>query len=203
MPKNQKVLIYFVLIFLAFASIYFIWLLPQYYGHASLVVIALTIIFNFKKGTLSTYLVSILCSSLILFKAYTFSEHKESQRGKFDIETAVKFETSDFNTALTKAKKEKKSLFIDFYAVWCGPCLVFTRNILTDQHVGQQMNDTFINLKYDAEKGVGKEIARKYGIKWYPTLLIIDSDGKELENLTGERYPTREDLLKAASKYKK
>jgi len=34
----------------------------------------------------------------------------------------ITFEHGTLDEALTKAKQAKKPLFVDVYAVWCGPC---------------------------------------------------------------------------------
>ena len=63
------------------------------------------------------------------------------------------------------------------------------------------MNKSFINLKYDAEKGEGIKIAEKYNVRAYPTLLIIDSDGNKLENLTENWLPKKNDMIEVSEKY--
>ena len=40
----------------------------------------------------------------------------------------INFEKSSFETLLAKAKKEKKLVFVDAYAVWCGPCKLMDKN---------------------------------------------------------------------------
>ena len=45
-------------------------------------------------------------------------------------------ENHDLNAALAKAKAENKLIFIDAYAVWCGPCKVMARDIFPLKEVG-------------------------------------------------------------------
>lgn len=123
------------------------------------------------------------------------------KRKLFDLDTAVHFDKTTFEEALTKAQQLNKPIFIDFYTAWCGPCLAFSRNVLTDSEVGDVMNSAFINLKYDAEKGEGIALAKKYNVSSYPTLVIIDPQGKMLEDIGGGIVPNREVMIKTAEKY--
>ena len=105
----------------------------------------------------------------------------------------MKFEESTFKVALEKAKKEKKLIFLDAYATWCGPCKLMVKNIFPLQSVGDYYNSNFINTKLDMEKGEGLELAKKYGVKVYPTYLFIDGDGKEVHRTVG--YVKEEDFI--------
>lgn len=89
----------------------------------------------------------------------------------------IRFETGDFASLLTKAKEQDRLIFIDIYAEWCGPCQFMAANIFTQQEVGNYFNPRFINAKFDAEKGEGIMLARRYGVTGYPTFLLIDSNG--------------------------
>ena len=93
-------------------------------------------------------------------------------------QTGMKFEESTFKVALEKAKKEKKLIFLDAYATWCGPCKLMVKNIFPLQSVGDYYNSNFINTKLDMEKGEGLELAKKYGVKVDPTDLFMYGDGK-------------------------
>ncbi|MCZ8214809.1 MAG: hypothetical protein O9262_01145, partial [Cyclobacteriaceae bacterium] len=64
-------------------------------------------------------------------------------------------------------------------------------------------NAAFINLKYDAEKGEGIEVAKKYHINSYPTLLIVDKDGNIVENIGDsiQWVPNAEDMIAVSKKY--
>ena len=63
--------------------------------------------------------------------------------------------------AVAKAKAENKLIFIDFYTQWCGPCLNMAQTVFSLPTVGYYYNQTFINLKIDAEEGEGITLAKK------------------------------------------
>lgn len=50
-------------------------------------------------------------------------------------------------------------------------------------------NANFISLAVDGEKGEGVELARKYRIQGYPTLIFLDSNGKLIAQTAGYRNP--------------
>ncbi|PRZ21245.1 thioredoxin family protein [Flavobacterium granuli] len=89
----------------------------------------------------------------------------------------IQFEHISFEEALKKAKEQNKLIFIDFYTVWCGPCKAMTKNVFPDPKIGELFNKEFINIKLDAEKE-GLQIARKYEVTAYPTLMFINGEGK-------------------------
>lgn len=55
--------------------------------------------------------------------------------------------------------------------------------------VGESYNETFINVKLDAEKGAGPTLARQYEVHVYPTFLYLDADGKLLYRAVGYFAP--------------
>jgi len=97
----------------------------------------------------------------------------------------IEFEHITFEEALTKAEQEGKLVFMDAYASWCGPCKRMASTVFTDESVAAFFNENFINLKIDMEKGEGPALARKYSVRAFPTLFIIDSDGKPVETNIG------------------
>lgn len=99
----------------------------------------------------------------------------------------IQFQNISFEAALKKAKKEKKLIFVDAYAVWCGPCKWMEANTFSEKEVGDAFNDKFINLKIDMEKGEGPELARKYNVRAYPTMFLIDGDGKVVKRILGAK----------------
>ena len=90
----------------------------------------------------------------------------------------IAFQDSSFKEILAKAKKEKKLVFMDAYAAWCGPCKLMEKNIFTLPAVKEYYNANFINARFDMEKGEGRDIALKYGVRSYPSFLFINGDGE-------------------------
>jgi thiol-disulfide isomerase/thioredoxin len=83
-----------------------------------------------------------------------------------------------FENVLKLAQQQQKMIFIDCYAVWCGPCKYMDREIFPDEAVGEFHNSNFINIKYDMEKPYGIRIKEKYQVKGYPTFLYLDPNGE-------------------------
>lgn len=102
----------------------------------------------------------------------------------------VNFQSIDLDEALQKAKVEKKTVFMDCYTSWCGPCKAMARDVFTVDSIADYFNETFVCVKYDMEKE-GKELAKKYPLNCYPTFLILDADGKELHRLSGYYAPDK------------
>lgn len=90
-----------------------------------------------------------------------------------------------FKEALAKAKKENKMLFMDCYTSWCVPCAKMAREIFPQKVCGDYFNDKFVCIQVDMEKGEGVQLLKKYMVQSYPTFIIMDADGKEINRLTG------------------
>ncbi|MEZ4722835.1 MAG: thioredoxin domain-containing protein [Flavobacteriales bacterium] len=103
--------------------------------------------------------------------------------------TGISFTSGTWEELLTKAKEENKVVFIDAYAVWCGPCKMLSRNVFTDEQVGAYFNENFINAKIDMEKGEGPMLARKFGVTAYPTLIFAKPDGSIVHKAIGYHNP--------------
>ena len=114
---------------------------------------------------------------LILFIAMLFSNMAFTQ--------GIKFDQGTFAEALAKAKAENKKVFMDCYTSWCGPCKKMAKNIFPLPQVGEYFNQHFISIKMDMEKGEGIELASKYNVKNFPTLLFMDTDGNVLHKRVG------------------
>jgi len=93
-------------------------------------------------------------------------------------DSAINFDDGNWSSILAKAKAQDKLIFVDAYAVWCGPCKKMSNEVFPDNEVGAYYNDKFINVKMDMERGEGIKVGSTYGVAAYPTLLFINGDGE-------------------------
>ena len=136
----------------------------------------------------------ITCANRTKNVANTPSTQNDEQGG-------IKFRDISLEDAKKAAKKEKKLIFIDAYASWCGPCKMLDKNTFSDKSVGTYFNDKFICLKIDCEKHPdGKGVMSTYGITAYPTLLWVDAEGKLSKKELGYKSP--EQLLRVVQDIK-
>lgn len=109
---------------------------------------------------------SIVSGLFILISLFTFAQD------------GIQFQDIPFKDLVAKAKKEKKLVFIDAYASWCGPCKMMEKNTFVKKSVGDFFNKNFVNARIDMEKGEGREIAAKFGVRSYPTYLFLNGEGE-------------------------
>lgn len=99
-----------------------------------------------------------------------------------DSNQGMEFFHGSFEDALTLAGEQEKLVFVDVYTIWCGPCVVMQETVFPLPEVGEFFNARFVNYKLDAENEEqnGPELAARYDIGVYPTYLILDHEGTEL-----------------------
>lgn len=96
----------------------------------------------------------------------------------------IAFEKGSFNEVLQKAKEQNKIVMIDFVTDWCIWCKHLDMRVYNNKEVVEYANAHQINWKTDAEKE-GKDLAKKYAVSGYPTLVFIDADGNEIDKIVG------------------
>jgi thioredoxin-related protein len=137
--------------------------------------------------------------SLILAGIISYSFYKTSESYKSISETGIQFTSISFEDALKLAKKEKKNIFLDAYASWCGPCKMLKKNVFTQKEVGDFYNGNFINMAIDMEQGEGPKLAQKFKVQAYPTLLFINHKGEVVGTALG--YHQADEIIALGKKY--
>ena len=83
-------------------------------------------------------------------------------------------------TAFETAVSAEKTVLVDFYADWCGPCRMMSPII---DKVAESRPDVFIGkINVDEEQ----ELAQQFGIYSIPTLVVI-KDGQVTEQTSGTK----------------
>lgn len=57
--------------------------------------------------------------------------------------------------------------------------------IFPRKEVGDYFNENFVNLKMDMEKGEGPELQKRWDVRFYPTFLFFDAEGREVNRIVG------------------
>ena len=97
--------------------------------------------------------------------------------------SVIDVKTADFEAEVLKSDK---TVLVDFWAVWCGPCRMLSP--VVDQVAEENPNIKVCKVNVDEEQ----QLAVKYGVMSIPTLLVFK--GGELVNQSVGVIP-KEDVL--------
>lgn len=97
----------------------------------------------------------------------------------------ILFEKGTFDQALKKAKRENKCVFIDVFAVWCGPCRHMSNTVFKEKEIGDYANKHFVSMQIDCERGEGYSIRKRYAVEGLPGFLFLDPDGNVVYRSSG------------------
>lgn len=130
--------------------------------------------------------------------AFTFNNDKVNTNQISKDKTGIKFQSITYAEALKISEMTGKTIFIDCYTVWCGPCKYLDKNTFSDEKVGEFFNANFINVKVEMELDQdGPELSRLFKVRGYPTLLFVNGNGELIKQSVG--YVTPEQLLAVAN----
>ena len=120
---------------------------------------------------------------------------------------------TDLPKAQAKATAEKKLVLIDFTGSdWCPPCKNLHKTVLTSEEFTKFDKENLVLVDIDfpnskpqsAElKAANKELAKKFGITGYPTIVVLDASGKEVFKKVGYGGTPAKDYVADLAKLKK
>ena len=102
---------------------------------------------------------------------------------------------TDYKAALAQAKAQNKLVLLDFTGSdWCGYCKLLDKEVLSQQAFKDfaDKNYVAVTLDYphdvpqtDAVKQQNDDLAKQFNIDGFPTLIVLNADGKELGRQVG------------------
>ncbi len=96
----------------------------------------------------------------------------------------------DYQSALRRAKAEHKVIFMDLWTEWCGPCQYLQKNVFPSAE-GQAALAKVIPFSALVQKRdgtpvpEGTRLADQFQLNAFPTMVILDANGKELRRQVG------------------
>ena len=103
--------------------------------------------------------------------------------------------TTDYKAALAQAKAQKKMVLLDFTGSdWCGYCKLLDKEVLSQSSFKDFADRNYIQVTVDFPhqkqlpddlKQQNDTLGKQFSIEGYPTLIVLDADGKELGRQVG------------------
>lgn len=47
----------------------------------------------------------------------------------------------------------------------------------------------FVSVRYDGDSPVGKSVAQQFGVRGYPSVVVVDGNGRKIDEFSGYREP--------------
>jgi thiol-disulfide isomerase/thioredoxin len=138
-------------------------------------------------------IMKLACVLVLLLGSAAAADSGPAPRG-------VAWEAGPLEPLLGKAKAGGRWVLVDVFATWCGPCHEMDDKVWSRPDVARGIG-AFVPLRVDGESPDGEAIAKRYHVVGFPTLLVLDSGGAEVDRLMGFVEP--KDLLSTLDKLRK
>ena len=100
---------------------------------------------------------------------------------------------TDLPKAQEQAKKENKLVLMDFTGSdWCGWCIKLKKEVFDTKEFKEYADKNLVLVELDFPrkkeqsdelKKANKELQKKYKIQGYPTIIVLDGEGKQVGEL--------------------
>jgi protein disulfide-isomerase len=101
--------------------------------------------------------------------------------------------SDDYEKGIAQAKAEKKLLVLDFTGSdWCGWCMKLDKEVFSKKEFKDYAKDNLVLVEVDFPqskpqskklKEQNEKLQAKYGIEGYPTIVVLNGEGKKVGQL--------------------
>lgn len=109
---------------------------------------------------------------------------------------------TDVEAAIALAKNEGKSVMLEFTGSdWCPPCIMMKKKVFSKEEFFKAASKDFVLVHLDFPKGdkdlaeKNQPFAEKYEIEGFPTVVLLDGEGKEFGRFFASQYPDVDPFL--------
>ena len=100
---------------------------------------------------------------------------------------------TDIKKAKEEAKSNQKLILVDFTGSdWCGWCIKLDREVFSKPEFKDYADKNLVLLEVDfprrkeqsaAQKAHNLELAERYGVQGFPTIIVLNGEGKKVGEL--------------------
>ncbi len=136
----------------------------------------------------------ILALGAALLVLPTACGKKESGKPAEETSATGKVEwLTDFEAGKAEARAQNKTLLIDFTGSdWCPPCIALEKTVFSKPGFAEYAEKNLVLLEVDfprrkeqsaAQKEANQKLAGQFGIEGFPTVVLLNPDGKTVGEL--------------------
>lgn len=88
------------------------------------------------------------------------------------------------DAALVAAAQQDKLVFLYWGAEWCPPCYDLKAHVFPRSDFQQALRQ-FVPVYLDGDAPGAQQIAERFGVRGYPSVVVLEADGTELARISG------------------
>ena len=121
----------------------------------------------------------------------------EAVAAEAEREVVAELWMTDFEAAKVKAKAENKPMLLDFTGSdWCGWCIKLDKEVFGEAAFKDYAAAELVLVELDFPRGKGQSaelkaqneaLAKQYGVRGFPTILLLSPDGELIEKTGYQR----------------